>query len=150
LKFRLALLPALLVAASALLVAAVRILLLLLARLALSALLRIALLLLTRLAVRIILVLWILVRIGHCGSPLWRHHPTNQCVGARNVPEVFWFHRGGTIYRNSGPERAPSARVVCTDDCTNTRECMMRYGLLWLLGVPLPILLLIFLFGGLH
>jgi hypothetical protein len=26
----------------------------------------------------------------------------------------------------------------------------MRYGLLWLLGVPLPILLLIFLFGGLH
>jgi hypothetical protein len=31
-----------------------------------------------------------------------------------------------------------------------TQECTMRYGLLWLLGVPLPILLLIFLFGGLH
>jgi len=27
---------------------------------------------------------------------------------------------------------------------------MIRYGLLWLLGVPIPILLLIFLFGGLH
>jgi len=26
----------------------------------------------------------------------------------------------------------------------------MRYGLLWLLGVPLPLLLLIFLFGGLR
>jgi hypothetical protein len=33
--------------------------------------LRIALLLLTRLAVRIVLVLRILVRIGHRGSPLW-------------------------------------------------------------------------------
>jgi hypothetical protein len=77
-KFRSALLPALLVAASALLIAAVRVLLLLLAWLALSALLRIALLLLTRLAVRIILVLRILVRIGHCGSPLWRHRRTNS------------------------------------------------------------------------
>jgi len=27
---------------------------------------------------------------------------------------------------------------------------MARYGLLWLLGVPIPILLLIYLFGGLH
>jgi hypothetical protein len=55
--------------ATALLVAAGWILLLLLTGL-LSALLRIALLLLTRLAVRIVLVLRILVRvrIGHCGS----------------------------------------------------------------------------------
>jgi hypothetical protein len=27
---------------------------------------------------------------------------------------------------------------------------MGRYALLWLLGVPIPILLLIYLFGGLH
>jgi hypothetical protein len=76
--------------------------------------------------------------------------PPNQFAGERNVPEVFWFHRAGTIYRNSGPERTPSTRVVSTDDCTNAWERMMRYGLLWLLGVPIPILLLIFLFGGLH
>jgi hypothetical protein len=67
-KFQLAVLAAL----SALLVAAVRVLLLLLTGL-LSALLRIALLLLARLAVRIILMLRILVRIGHdcslhCGA----------------------------------------------------------------------------------
>jgi hypothetical protein len=29
------------------------------------------------------------------------------------------------------------------------REKMGRYALLWLLGVPIPILLLIYLFGGL-
>jgi hypothetical protein len=63
-KFQLALLAAL----ATLLVAAVRVLLLLLTWPALSTLLRIALLLLTRLAVRIVLVLRILVRIGHCGS----------------------------------------------------------------------------------
>jgi len=27
---------------------------------------------------------------------------------------------------------------------------MGRYALLWLLGVPIPILLLIYMFGGLH
>jgi hypothetical protein len=32
-----------------------------------------------------------------------------------------------------------------------TKEFTMgRYALLWLLGVPIPILLLIYLFGGLH
>lgn len=31
-----------------------------------------------------------------------------------------------------------------------TEEQMGRYLLLWLLGVPLPILLLIWIFGGLH
>jgi hypothetical protein len=40
--------------------------------------------------------------------------------------------------------------VHATYSQTNAWECTMRYGLLWLLGVPLPILLLIFLFGGLH
>jgi hypothetical protein len=29
-------------------------------------------------------------------------------------------------------------------------EEVMRYGLLWLLGVPIPILILIWAFGGLH
>jgi hypothetical protein len=33
---------------------------------------------------------------------------------------------------------------------TGRRRRMGRYLLLWLLGVPIPILLLIWLFGGLH
>ena len=96
--------------AAALLVATVRILrilLLLLSGLLPAALLiraRIALLLLAGLVRWIVLMLRILVRIGHCGSPLWRH-PPGQFAGKRNVPEICWFHRGGTIYRNSGPER---------------------------------------------
>jgi hypothetical protein len=32
----------------------------------------------------------------------------------------------------------------------NEEKKMGRYALLWLLGVPIPILLLIWLFGGLH
>ena len=34
----------------------------------------------------------------------------------------------------------------------NTRRAtaMGRYALLWLIGVPLPILFLIYIFGGLH
>ena len=31
-----------------------------------------------------------------------------------------------------------------------TEETMGRYALLWLLGVPIPILILIWAFGGLH
>jgi hypothetical protein len=33
---------------------------------------------------------------------------------------------------------------------TNGSNTMARYGLLWLLGVPIPILLLIWMFGGLN
>jgi hypothetical protein len=32
----------------------------------------------------------------------------------------------------------------------NEEKTMGRYALLWLLGVPIPILLLIWAFGGLH
>jgi hypothetical protein len=32
----------------------------------------------------------------------------------------------------------------------NGNNTMARYGLLWLLGVPIPILLLIWMFGGLN
>ena len=43
------------------------------------------------------------------------------------------------------------ARVVHASDPEEQWERTMgRYALLWLLGVPIPILLLIYLFGGLH
>jgi hypothetical protein len=59
-------------------------------------------------------------------------------------------------------ERASGVRVIAveirlgafatTSTTTLTRETepMGRYLLLWLLGVPVPILLLIWAFGGLH
>jgi hypothetical protein len=45
--------------------------------------------------------------------------------------------------------------LIQDNGCCGTRpptpeEEMGRYALLWLLGVPIPILLLIYLFGGLH
>jgi hypothetical protein len=42
-------------------------------------------------------------------------------------------------------------RSSSSDTGTYSLEGKMgRYALLWLLGVPIPILLLIYLFGGLH
>lgn len=38
-------------------------------------------------------------------------------------------------------------RISCP---TATEEAMGRYLLLWLIGVPIPLLLLIWVFGGLH
>jgi hypothetical protein len=45
-------------------------------------------------------------------------------------------------------EPAPILRVESRE--AQGEEFMGRYMLLWLLGVPIPILLLIWLFGGLH
>jgi hypothetical protein len=44
-------------------------------------------------------------------------------------------------------ELAP--KPTCYDDLL-WRQQMGRYVLLWLLGVPIPILILIWAFGGLH
>ena len=61
-----------------------------------------------------------------------------------------------------GPDGAASRRVFCACAERNpnrlvafsqkpTQDFFMgRYLLLWLLGIPIPILLLIWLFGGLH
>jgi hypothetical protein len=151
LQFQLPVLAAL----SALLVAAIRILLLLLTGL-LSALLRITLLLLARFAVRVILMLrvWGLVRIGHyyclrCASPVTPMRNQVKRSWGSGVPRQrndFSEYVLGTRDRNSRRDLG----VHATYSQTSARECTMRYGLLWLLGVPLPILLLIFLFGGLH
>jgi hypothetical protein len=68
---------------------------------------------------------------------------------------------GGTLCRNAlwgrGRERAgrrrnPGVPVTRCAAATGTerRQKMGRYMLLWLLGVPIPILLLIWAFGGLN
>jgi hypothetical protein len=58
------------------------------------------------------------------------------------------FRRAGVP---SGEER-PGTNVPfrCCQRDSKTEETMGRYALLWLLGVPIPILLLIWAFGGLH
>jgi hypothetical protein len=51
----------------------------------------------------------------------------------------------------AGPrEAAAVAGVPIRTDNDGGTTIMGRYLLLWLLGIPLPILLLIWLFGGLH
>jgi hypothetical protein len=48
-------------------------------------------------------------------------------------------------------ESAGVAGVPSIPATTTTEEHIMgRYLLLWLLGIPIPILVLIWLFGGLH
>jgi hypothetical protein len=43
-----------------------------------------------------------------------------------------------------------SNTVRCVPSCNKEESTMGRYMLLWLLGVPIPILVLIWMFGGLH
>jgi hypothetical protein len=65
-----------------------------------------------------------------------------NAFGSKRVANFF---RGGVL------EPAPVTRVVAARDPEEQWERTMgRYALLWLLGVPIPILLLIYLFGGLH
>ncbi len=40
--------------------------------------------------------------------------------------------------------------VASHDIDKNWEIVVMRYALLWLLGIPIPVLLLIWMFGGLH
>ena len=46
-------------------------------------------------------------------------------------------------------EQKPPRRIPVAQNATEER-IMGRYLLLWLLGIPLPILVLIWVFGGLH
>ena len=48
------------------------------------------------------------------------------------------------------PEHVPSAHELIRIKPTMEEFVMGRYLLLWLLGVPIPILVLIYAFGGLH
>jgi hypothetical protein len=44
----------------------------------------------------------------------------------------------------------PCSDVLRYEQAREEEKLMGRYALLWLLGVPIPILLLIWAFGGLH
>jgi hypothetical protein len=55
--------------------------------------------------------------------------------------EAAWVGRAG---------QEPKFRACVISPITGRKMKMGRYLLLWLLGVPIPILLLIWVFGGLH
>ncbi len=61
----------------------------------------------------------------------------------------------GTCFRHASTVRSPRRRWNLTSERTfsgQTKEVntMGRGLLLWLIGIPIPIILLIWLFGGLH
>jgi hypothetical protein len=125
-------------------------LLLLLTRFLLAAALLLSALLLTTLLLLARLLVWILI---HCTSS-----PTlvRSAISIACAPWQ-WTMRGGCIRSRS---RARSTLMkMCSELAGGAvsfpfayrrSELMGRYMLLWLLGVPIPILVLIWLFGGLH
>jgi hypothetical protein len=61
----------------------------------------------------------------------------------------------GPCVRRDDTSQSHTPRNPATSPCINPikptmEELMGRYLLLWLLGVPIPILVLIYAFGGLH
>jgi hypothetical protein len=121
--------------------------LLLLTGLRLSAAL-LATLLLTTLLLLARLLVWILVLI-HLYSPRgWkrRSFTTPRNVIIRKCPYLF-PPSARTICRNAKWNLATAGSVPSQ---TRGEPTMGRYLLLWLLGIPIPILVLIWLFGGLH
>jgi hypothetical protein len=105
-----------------------RLTLLLLARLLLA-----ALLLLARILIGILIHLNLSCGLARCGT---HHAPNPRQERASCLRRSFW-------------NRTTPTRVPLSHNGT-TEEIMGRYLLLWLLGIPLPILLLIWVFGGLH
>ena len=71
-------------------------------------------------------------------------------VAARHITPAGYF--GSSIAGSLGAGRNLSARrSLCSRHHTRMMEHHMGRGLLlWLIGIPLPIILLIWLFGGLH
>jgi hypothetical protein len=117
--------------------------LLLLAGLLLSAALLLTTLLLARLLVRILIHFTFLFNIGlkrHFDqSRPWRVAMRGRCICSHALAR-------STLRQNVfGTWRRPDVFSVTTGE-----PMMGRYLLLWLLGVPIPILVLIWIFGGLH
>jgi hypothetical protein len=73
--------------------------------------------------------------------------PANRAGGPRNIAAVR-RHTTRTGTRSHGTISTPY-RCYCVHEATN-EDVMGRGLLLWLLGIPLPIILLIWVLGGLH
>jgi hypothetical protein len=62
------------------------------------------------------------------------------------------YRAGSKIFARATESNGRFRRYQSDADCFDERQefDMGRYLLLWLIGVPLPILFLIWVFGGLH
>jgi hypothetical protein len=117
---------------------------LLLATLLLATLLLTALLLLTRLLV------WILIHrtfLSNVGSK--RHLDRSRPMTRDNAGRLHSFPFTGPLNFDENVFGTCPRRCGFPIRITEERT-MGRYMLLWLLGVPIPILVLIWLFGGMH
>ena len=124
--------------------------LLLLAGLLLSAALLLPALLLATLLLLAGLLVWILIHrtfLSNVGSK--RHLDRLRPVVRDNA---WWLHSFPFMAPLNFDENVFGTRVRrCEFPLRTTEDSTMgRYMLLWLLGVPIPILVLIWLFGGLH
>ena len=147
-----ALLATLLLLAGPLLSALLLATLLLLARTLLSTLLAAllaALLLLAGLIALLLLLVRILALIGVLVHLVLSIGGTSRTEIIRRPRLSFRFVRPLAIDENA-VELACSPRIACHAIEMVWEADMGRYLLLWLLGIPLPILVLIWAFGGLH
>jgi hypothetical protein len=127
-----------------------RLLLLLLTGLLLSAALLLATLLLTTLLLLAGLLVWILIHrtfLSNIGSK--RHLDRSRPMARDNAWWLHSFPFMGPLNFDENVFGTRSRRCGFHIRATEERT-MGRYMLLWLLGVPIPILVLIWLFGGLH
>ncbi len=132
-----------------------RLLLLLLTRLLLSATLLLATLLLATLLLAALLLLtrllvWILIHrtfLSNVGSK--RHLDRSRPMTRDNAGRLHSFPFTGRLNFDENVFGTCPCRCEFPIQITEERT-MGRYMLLWLLGVPIPILVLIWLFGGMH
>ena len=107
----------------------------------LAGLLRLPALLLATLATLLVLLLVriLILILTHHALQIWRSLPrtNNNVCRLTFVPLATAWNKSRQV------------RIPVTQNATEER-IMGRYLLLWLLGIPLPILVLIWMFGGLH
>jgi hypothetical protein len=123
-------------------------LLLLLARFLAAALLLTALAGLITLLLLAGLLVGILILVHSFSFQRWPSTPRPNCETNTPARQKFRIAARKQV-RGTGRHRA-SFPLQTTTNTTEERIIMGRYFLLWLLGIPIPILVLIWMFGGLH
>ena len=119
-----------------------------LTRLRLATLLLLTTLLLTRFLIWILIHSLFLSNVASIASPLRSlvFHGESQSMANAFVPR---FTLRQCVWNLSQRVEFP-LQPACRVPLANWEPTMGRYLLLWLLGMPIPILVLIWLFGGLH
>jgi hypothetical protein len=132
---------------------------LILALLLLAGLLAATLLLLARLLLAVLLIALLLLLTGFLvGILVLIHSISFQCCWLSRLEYILRFFRAKMItlrqmyrsFRNGMRNSTRHREFHLNADGKRMDNAMGRYALLWMIGVPVPILVLIWLFGGLH